>query len=118
MQEPSADPLIARAFDAIDACGGEYVELAKTIEASPELGFFEYNTSALVREHLERIGVSYEAGLARTGVKGDLRGAADRPRLAIIGELDALLLPEHPCASPEGYAHACGHHVQVAAMLA
>jgi amidohydrolase len=118
MQSASADPLLARAFRAIDARSGDFVELAKAIEAKPELGFFEHNTASLVREQFERMDIPYESGLARTGVKGDLRGSADHPRLAIIGELDALLLPEHPQASPEGVAHACGHNVQVAAMVA
>jgi amidohydrolase len=114
----SSDPLIARAFRAIDDHAVEIIEMARKIETEPELGFFEHQTSALVCEHFESLGIPYQYPLAHTGVKGELRGAAEHPRLAIIGEMDALVLPEHPLAGDDGVAHACGHHVQVAAMVA
>ena len=38
--------------------------------------------------------------------------------MAILGELDSLIVNEHPHANPEtGAAHACGHHCQIAMML-
>lgn len=110
--------LLERAFAAIDSHRDEVLQLARQIEAAPELGFFEHQTARLVREHFERLGIPYQYELARTGVKGRLSGRGSGPTLAIIGEMDALVLPEHPAANEEGVAHACGHHVQVAAMVA
>ena len=38
--------------------------------------------------------------------------------MALIGELDSLVVTEHPHADPEtGAAHACGHHCQLGMML-
>jgi amidohydrolase len=110
--------LLERAFTAIDLRRDEIIELARQIEGTPELGFFEYQTARVVREHFERLGIPYQYELARTGVKGRLSGRNSRATLAIIGEMDALILPEHPNANQDGVAHACGHHVQVAAMVA
>lgn len=40
------------------------------------------------------------------------------PTLALIGELDALVVSSHSLADPEtGAAHACGHNAQVTAVL-
>jgi len=56
--------------------------------------------------------------LALTGVKGKLIGGGKGPTIAIIGELDAILVPDHPNANPAtGAVHACGHNCQIAAML-
>jgi len=56
--------------------------------------------------------------LALTGVKGKLIGGGKGPTIAIIGELDAVLVPDHPDANPAtGAVHACGHNCQIAAML-
>ena len=49
-----------------------------------------------------------------TGVRAELSG--DGPHIAVIGELDGILSPAHPQAA-EGYAHACGHHCQMTALL-
>ncbi len=104
--------------EAIDARRGEIVLLGETIASTPETGFKEARTARLVAEAFERLGLAPRAGLAITGVKARLEGASGGPTLAILGELDALLVPEHPQADPRtGAAHACGHHVQLAAML-
>src|SRR5690606_6437581 len=40
------------------------------------------------------------------------------PTLALIGELDALVVSGHPLADPlTGAAHACGHNAQVTAVV-
>ena len=40
------------------------------------------------------------------------------PTLAIIGELDSLIVNEHPHANKEtGAAHACGHHCQIGMII-
>jgi amidohydrolase len=38
--------------------------------------------------------------------------------VAVLGELDGLIVPDHPCADPEtGAAHACGHNAQLTHLL-
>jgi len=53
-----------------------------------------------------------------TGVRTELIGGSAGPALAILGELDSLIVNEHPFADPvTGAAHACGHHCQIAMMF-
>ncbi|HEV7663275.1 MAG TPA: amidohydrolase, partial [Chloroflexota bacterium] len=103
---------------AIDARANEITGLARTIAAQPEVGFKEHRTAALVVERLAALGVTAQSGLALTGVKAKLDGGAGPgPTVAVLGELDALIVWEHPAHHPDtGAVHACCHHAQVAAM--
>ena len=60
-----------------------------------------------------------QEGLAITGAKGYLnREKKDNFSLALIGELDALRIPQHAHANPETQAaHCCGHHTQLAGVI-
>ena len=41
-----------------------------------------------------------------------------RTCIGIMGELDSLIMPNHPKADPEtGYYHGCGHHAQLTTVL-
>ncbi len=103
----------------IDRRRDALIGVARTILDSPEAGFREVRTSGLVREHFRRMGVPYEDGIALTGVKGILEGGSPGPTVAVLGELDSLKVLGHPHADPEtDAAHACGHHAQIAMMLA
>jgi len=103
---------------AIDAGRESIVEIGEAIMDAPELGFKEHRSADRVKGFLADVGLSYEDGLAVTGVKAVLRGAEPGPTVALMGELDALQVPDHPRADPEtGAAHACGHNAQIAGML-
>ena len=115
---PSREELKLRAFQEIDARADEIVALAKTILDHPEPGFRETRTSHLVAGKFAEMGVPFRAGLALTGVRGELIGGSAGPALAILGELDSLIVNEHPMADPAtGAAHACGHHCQIAMLM-
>ncbi len=86
----------------------------------PELGYREHRTHAKVQEALLRIGVTDMATWGLTGIKAWLPGCRSSlfPRIAILGEMDAVVSPSHPQADPlTGAAHACGHHAGLTAML-
>lgn len=57
--------------------------------------------------------------LAITGAKAYLnREKAENVSLALLGELDALRIPQHAHANPETQAaHCCGHHTQMAGVI-
>jgi len=95
------------------------VGLAQQVLANPEAGFREVKTAQLVAEKFQEMGIQHESGLALTGLKGRIKGGAGPgPSVAVIGELDSLVVTEHPNADPDtGAAHACGHHCQIGMML-
>ena len=103
----------------IDGQSIESVNIAKKVLKNPEPGFREYKTSQIVKDEFEKIGLQYEAGIALTGVKAKLTTGKSGPNIAVIGELDSLIVKGHEFADPETLAaHACGHHCQIAMMLA
>lgn len=121
----SGDPqrtsqLKQRALEAIRDRRERVVALAEEVWRTPELGFKETRTAARVAEFLDSLGLPVRTGLALTGVKAVLGGSAgptSRPRVAVLGELDAVTCPGHPAADPQtGAAHACGHHAQLAVL--
>ena len=115
---PSKEDLKRRAAEIIDAKADELTAIAKTILNNPEPGFRELKTARLVAEQFGALGMQPRSGLAVTGVRADASGTSAGPTLAILGELDSLIVSDHPHAAPgTGAAHACGHHCQIAMML-
>jgi len=48
------------------------VEIRRQIHRHPELGFEEFETSKLVCATLDRLGIFYRSGVARTGVIAEI----------------------------------------------
>ncbi|MDA1055888.1 MAG: amidohydrolase [Planctomycetota bacterium] len=114
----AVDLLQRQVCETIDAHRAEIVGIGEAIMDAPELGFKERQTADRVKEVFRRTGLSFDDGLALTGVKAVLQGEKPGPTVALMGELDALLVPDHPRACPEtGAAHACGHNAQIAGLL-
>lgn len=104
--------------EAIDDRKEEIISIGRKILESPELGYKEMKTAALVKQRFRDMGLEYTDGLALTGVKARINGRANKPTVAVLGELDALPLPDHSFADPKtGAAHACGHNAQIANLL-
>ena len=112
------DELKQHVCDAIDAQREKIIAIGEWTLRHPETAFREYRTSAMVNAFFRSLHLPVRAGLGGTGCRADLRGTFPGPTVALLGELDAIILPEHPCAdATTGAAHACGHHAQVAALL-
>ena len=108
-----------RVIEAIEKRSAEVREIGETILHHPEMGFKEVETAALVEEKFRSLGLSYRKGLALTGVVAELPGRSRKMRLALMGELDSILVPSNPNADPAtGAAHACGHNASIAGMIA
>ena len=113
------DTLKAALARAIDDAGATLKATGRDLFATPELGFREMRTAAKVAAALRGLGLDVEGGLARTGVRARLRGGRPGPTVAVLGELDALPVADHPAADAQtGAAHACGHHAQLTHLLA
>ena len=113
------EELKQKACALIESRKGELISVSREILDNPEPGFREVKTSSLVSRKFAELGIEHRNGLALTGVKGRISGGAgEGPRVALIGELDSLIVNEHPHADKDtGAAHACGHHCQIGMML-
>ncbi|MGW1463338.1 amidohydrolase [Streptomyces sp. NPDC002308] len=107
-----------RARAAIEGYRERLLDLSEDLQRHPETGFREHRAAATVARWFTELQLPFESGLSLTGVKARMSGRTEGPTVAVLGELDALVLPRHPLADPEtGAAHACGHHAQVASMI-
>ena len=114
----SKEELKQRANEEIDSRADEIISIAQTILKHPEPGFRETKTSQLVGSKLAELGIPFRAGLALTGIRVELIAGSAGPALAILGEMDSLIVNQHPFAdAATGAAHACGHHCQIAMMF-
>ncbi|MBR5236515.1 MAG: amidohydrolase [Clostridia bacterium] len=99
----------------------EIVEIRRTIHRHPELGFCEYKTSDLICSYLEKWGIPYKKGVAKTGVVGLIEVDPKAKTLLLRADMDALPVQEETdCdfkSQIDGCMHACGHDVHVAILL-
>lgn len=103
---------------AIDRVQDKLISIGKDIWEHPEPGYEEFRTAQIVAEEFKKLALPCRTQLARTGVRADLQTANDGPVIAVLGELDALVMPENPDADPVTHAaHACGHNMQITGLL-
>ncbi len=104
-------------------------EWRRDFHQHPELGNRETRTAGIVAAHLKSLGFEVREGVAHTGVIGYLRGARERPLIALRADMDALPVREEvnlPFASKVeaefrgekvGVMHACGHDAHTAILM-
>jgi IAA-amino acid hydrolase len=96
------------------------VDIRRQLHRFPELMYEEIKTSKLVRETLDELDISYESGIAETGVVATL-GSGESPCIALRADMDALPIQEEtdiPFRSEiDGRMHACGHDCHTAMLL-
>ncbi len=105
-------------LQAIAAQQDRLLAIAEYLWCHPETGYREVKTAVYATGVLRELGLSVREGLALTGFRADWDSGRAGPTVAVLGEMDALLLPSHPAADPEtGAVHACGHHAHLTTML-
>lgn len=103
---------------AIDDNLEKIIHIGETILNQPEMGYKEVKTSNFIKEIFDSLHLEYEDSLAITGIKARLKGKSSKLKIAVIGEMDAVISPQHPKADmTTGASHSCGHNAQVATML-
>lgn len=103
----------------IDENREKILDFARDIFSHGELGYKEFRTAEKFNHFLKQLQLTVEEGLAITGAKAYLNEEKKTNiSLALIGELDALRIPEHKYANQETQAaHSCGHHAQLAGVI-
>lgn len=68
----------------------------RQLHANPELSFEEVETSQLIKETLDQLGIRYRFPVARTGVVAEI--GSGQPVVALRADIDALPVQVwHPC---------------------
>ena len=84
----------------------------------PESGYREWNTHRYLKERYEALGYTLVEAGNIPGFYTDIDTGKEGPTVMILGEMDSLIIPDHPeCDKQTGAVHACGHHAQSAALL-
>jgi len=103
-----------------EAIAADIIAIRREIHRFPELGYREEKTSRLVAEQLEKLGIRFRTGIARTGIIAEI-GGGDGGTVALRADMDALPISEAtglPFASENpGVMHACGHDAHIAMLL-
>ncbi|HET7270059.1 MAG TPA: M20/M25/M40 family metallo-hydrolase, partial [Rubrobacter sp.] len=108
--------LLRTLLDSLEEELPQAVELRDQLHAIPEPSHEEHTTAGLVAEVLGARSVDRVAGtglVARVGPPGEI--------VVVRAELDALPIEEEtgaPFAATNGFMHACGHDVHMAALTA
>lgn len=114
----SKQELKSRALASIDQHRDKIMNIGDSIYAEPELGYKEFKTAEKVKQVFKSLNIPYRDEVAITGVIGSAKGKSDKLKVAVMGELDAIISPSHPDADKNtGAAHACGHNCQIASMI-
>ena len=93
-------------------------EAARYIWNHPQIGFNEWKASNYLKGMFSGMGFHLVEAGNIPGFRFDIDTGRPGPTFAIIGELDALVVPDHPaCDKETGAVHACGHHCQAASLL-
>ena len=105
------------------------IEWRRHFHQNPELSNREFKTAEKIAKHLKSLGIKVQAGVAKTGVVGILKGNNPGKVIALRADIDALPVTERndlPFKSnvkttflntETGVMHACGHDTHTAILM-
>lgn len=112
-----------------EAISARVVAWRRDFHENPELSNREFRTASIVAEHLARLGMEVQTGVAHTGVVGVLEGGKPGPVVLLRADMDGLPVPERNDLPFRSQAlgeyngeevpvmHACGHDSHVAILM-
>ena len=119
MIENNPDAIKNAVNRTIDEYSESLIKTSKDILNNPESGFKEFQTAKKIASWFQELELEYSENIAITGLIATVKGkAGDGPNIAVIGELDSMVVPGHVNEDPITHAaHACGHNIQLGNML-
>ena len=119
MIENNPDAIKNAVNRTIDEYSESLIKTSKDIWNNPESGFKEFQTAPKIASWFQELELEYSENIAITGLIATVKGkAGDGPNIAVIGELDSMVVPGHVNEDPITHAaHACGHNIQLGNML-
>jgi len=91
------------------------------LHQNPELSFEEIHTMKYITDRLDSLHISYQSGIAGTGVLAEVQGKEDGRCILFRADMDALPMQEKNesayASQNPGVMHACGHDVHTAILL-
>ena len=122
-----ADTDAARRAEIVRLAGAlneRLIAIRRDIHAHPEIGNHEYRTTALIVDHLERVGLVAKVLPIGTGAYCDVLPGGFDDSSGLVGlraDIDALTIPDGKtvdyASKIPGVCHACGHDVHTAILL-
>lgn len=96
------------------------IEKRRYFHMNPEPSWKEFNTSKIVRDELDKLGISYEVVLD-TAVLATIKGGKSGKTVLLRADMDALEVPEQNDVEyksrKDGLMHACGHDGHTSMLL-
>lgn len=103
---------------AVEKYREKIFEVERFLWKHPQTGYREFLCSSYLEEIFEDLGYALTKAGDIPGFYTVFDTGRPGPEVLILGELDSLIVPNHPEADPKtGYVHACGHHAQCAALV-
>lgn len=104
-----------------DKIADKLIAIRRSLHENPELAGKEIQTSALIKKHLQDLGLDVKTGLYGNSVIGILKGNKKGKNIGWRAEMDALPhnFPDSVDfkSKNEGVQHGCGHDVHMAIAL-
>lgn len=108
----------AKYIESVDRQRKRILKTFEYVWSNPETGFREWKTHRFLKEQFESLGYTVTEAGNIPGFIAEIDTGKEGPTIGIFGEMDGLIIPEHPAADKEtGAVHACGHVAQVAALV-
>lgn len=108
-------------YELAEKYESEIIAIRHHIHQYPEIGFEEVQTSQTITDFLDKYGIPYVRGIAKTGVLATISGAKPGKTVLLRGDMDALAMDEDPSnpivSKIPGRMHACGHDGHTAGLL-
>ncbi|KYZ76106.1 hypothetical protein AXX12_06590 [Anaerosporomusa subterranea] len=99
----------------------DLVKIRRELHRFPEVSWQEHQTTARIKDHLEKIEIPVISWNDCTGAMGILCGESPGPVVALRADIDALPVQEENVVSYRseypGIMHACGHDVHATCLI-